>query len=56
MVKTKETREPTLAIPRAMVPELLALIEKISRESAGTGAQVGDIVLVKESSSNIERN
>ena len=30
--------------------------EKISRESAGTGAQVGDLVLVKESSSNIERN
>ena len=30
--------------------------ENISRESAGTGAQVGDLVLVKESSSNIERN
>ncbi|CAN0462378.1 unnamed protein product, partial [Ascophyllum nodosum] len=30
--------------------------EKISRESAGTGGASGDLVLVKESSSNIERN
>ena len=30
--------------------------EKITRKSAGTGAQAGDLVLVKESSSNIERN
>ena len=30
--------------------------EKITRESAGTGAQAGDLALVKESSSSIERN
>ena len=29
---------------------------KITRESAGTVAQTGDLVLVKESSSNVERN
>ena len=29
---------------------------KIARESAGTVAQTGDLILVKESSSNIERN
>ena len=29
---------------------------KITRETAGTVAQTGDLVLVKESSNNVERN
>ena len=52
-------REARLALEKRHQNKVNARLkanEKISRESAGTGAQVGDLVLVKESSSNIERN
>ena len=52
-------REVRLALEKrhqSKVNARLKANEKITRESAGTGAQAGDLVLVKVSSSNIERN
>ena len=52
-------REVRLALERHHQSKIKARLKannKITRESAGTAAQTGDIVLVKESSSNIEHN
>ena len=52
-------REVRLALEKrhqSKVNARLKTNKKITRESEGTTAQAGDLVLVKESSSNIERN
>ena len=52
-------KEVRLALEKRHQSKIIARLKannQMTRESAGTVAQTGDLVLVKESSSNVERN